>query len=49
MSVVIGKGIAMARVNKEKYTSDSELFIDIRGKKFKAQKHKGPFVKGGHK
>lgn len=49
MSVVMGKGIAMARVSKEKYTSDSELFIDIRGKKFKAQKHKGPFVKGGHK
>ncbi|MBC74881.1 MAG: glycine cleavage system protein T [Halobacteriovoraceae bacterium] len=49
MSVVLGKGVAMARVNKEKYTSDSELFIDIRGKKFKANRHKGPFVKGGHK
>ncbi|MCO4755227.1 MAG: glycine cleavage system aminomethyltransferase GcvT [Bacteriovoracaceae bacterium] len=49
MSVVLGKGVAMARMNKEKYNSKSDLYINIRGRKYKAEKHKGPFVMGGHK
>ena len=49
MSVVLNKGVAMARMNKEKYNSKSELYINIRGRKYKAERHKGPFVTGGHK
>ena len=48
-SVTLQKGVAMARIEKDKYNSDLELFINIRGKKYKAKKHKGAFVNGGHK
>lgn len=49
MSVMLGKGVAMARVEKQKYNPKSELFVNIRNKKYQATKHKGPFVNGGHK
>lgn len=49
MSVVLGKGVAMARVEKEKYNPKAELFINIRNKRYPATRHKGAFVKGGHK
>lgn len=49
MSVALGKGVAMARVDKSKYNPKSALFVDIRNKKYEAKKHKGPFVNGGHK
>ncbi len=49
MSVVLGKGIALARVKKELYNSQDEIFVDIRGKKYKTIISKKPFVAGGHK
>jgi aminomethyltransferase len=49
MSVVLGKGIALARVEKALYRKDDEIFIDIRGKKYKTLLSKKAFVTGGHK
>ncbi len=49
MSVVTGKGIAMALVEKEKIPSTKEFLINIRNKFYKANIHSKPFVTGGHK
>lgn len=49
MSVVLGKGIAIARVSKEKYNSEQDIYVDIRGKRYPATKTTKPFVTGGHK
>jgi aminomethyltransferase len=49
MSVALGRGIAIARVDKSLYSAEDELVIDIRGKKYPATINKKPFVSGGHK
>ncbi len=49
MSVVLKKGIAIARIKKDLYDAENQFFIDIRGKKYKAELNKKPFVAGGHK
>lgn len=49
MSVMLNQGVAMARVEKAKYNSKSELYVSIRDKKYHALRHKGAFVNGGHK
>ncbi len=49
MSVVLNQGVAMARVEKQKYNRESKLFVNIRNKKYPAVKKSGPFVTGGHK
>jgi len=49
MSVMTGKGIALALVEKEKFPADKELFISIRDKNYKANYHTKPFISGGHK
>lgn len=49
MSVVLGKGIALARVEKKLYGVDSEIIVDIRGRKYNTLINKKPFVAGGHK
>lgn len=49
MSVVLKKGVALARVKKELFSEDSTLFIEIRNKKYPAQFTKKAFVSGGHK
>lgn len=49
MSVVLGKGIALARVEKNLYNGEENLIVDIRGRKYNAQINKKPFVTGGHK
>jgi aminomethyltransferase len=49
MSVVSGKGIALARIQIEKYPSDEIFMVDIRNKAYAAQLLKKPFVTGGHK
>lgn len=48
MSVMTGQGIAMARVGKGNF-SDHDIFVNIRGKLYKANKVTKPFVTGGHK
>jgi len=49
MSVVLRKGIALARVEKKLYSTDAQINVDIRGRKYTAQINKKPFVAGGHK
>ena len=49
MSVVLNKGIALARIEIAKAPSDEVFFIDIRQKPYPAQLTKKPFVTGGHK
>ncbi len=49
MSVMLKKGVAIARVNQEKFNSEHEFLVDIRGKKYNAQIVTKPFVSGGHK
>ncbi len=49
MSVGLGKGIALARVDKTLYQNTNEVLVDIRGKKYNAEIVKKPFVTGGHK
>jgi aminomethyltransferase len=49
MSVVLGKGVALGRVDKNLYSPDVEINVDIRGRKYSAQILKKPFVTGGHK
>lgn len=49
MSVVLGKGVALARVEKKLYSADAQIIVDIRGRKYNAQINKKPFVTGGHK
>lgn len=49
MSVVLKKGIAIARIDKNLYSADDQIVVDIRGKKYNAHINKKPFVVGGHK
>jgi len=49
MSVVLNKGIAMARIQIDKVPSDEVALVDIRQKPYPAQITKKPFVTGGHK
>lgn len=49
MSVVTGKGIALARIQIDKAPADEVFNIDIRQKSYPAQLVKKPFVTGGHK
>jgi len=49
MSVVLNKGVALARINVDKVPSDEVFFIDIRQKLYPANLVKKSFVTGGHK
>lgn len=49
MSVVLNKGIALARIEIEKAPADEVFLVDIRQKAYPAQLTKKPFVTGGHK
>lgn len=49
MSVMTGKGIALARIEIDKAPKDEVFNIDIRQKPYPAQISKTPFVTGGHK
>lgn len=49
MSVVLGKGIALGLVNVNQLPENNEYYIDIRGKKYFAEKTNKPFVVGSHK
>ncbi len=49
MSVVLNKGVAMARIQIDKVPSDEVVLVDIRQKAYPAQITKKPFVTGGHK
>jgi aminomethyltransferase len=49
MSVVLNKGIALARIHIDKVPQDEVFSIDIRQKAYPAQLTKKPFVTGGHK
>lgn len=49
MSVMTGKGVALARIEIDKAPKDEVFNIDIRQKSYPAQLTKKPFVTGGHK
>lgn len=49
MSVVTGKGIAMALVEKEKNPKDKKYLINIRNTNYEANLHTKAFITGGHK
>lgn len=49
MSVVLNKGIALARIQIDKAPKDEVFLVDIRSKAYPAQLVKKPFVTGGHK
>jgi aminomethyltransferase len=49
MSVILNKGIALARIEIDKAPSDEVFIIDIRQRPYPAQLTKKPFVTGGHK
>jgi len=49
MSVVTGKGVALALVEKDKAPKDKKYFINIRNTKYEALYHAKAFVNGGHK
>jgi aminomethyltransferase len=49
MSVVLNKGIALARIQIDKYPEDEIFLVDIRQKPYPALLTKKPFVTGGHK
>jgi aminomethyltransferase len=49
MSVVLNKGIAIARVQKDKYTKDENYQIEIRNKRITINTTTKAFVSGGHK
>ena len=49
MSVVTGKGIALALVEKAKAPQDKKYLINIRNSNYEAQVHTKAFVSGGHK
>jgi glycine cleavage system aminomethyltransferase T len=47
---MLGKGIAIARVDKKLYNREHEdFFIEIRNKKYSATKQTKAFYSGGHK
>ncbi len=49
MSVMLKKGIAIARVDKKLYNKETELFVEIRNKKYSATRQTKAFYSGGHK
>ena len=49
MSVVLGQGVALAHVDPDKFSKETELFVNIRNKKYSAKFTTKPFVAGGHK
>lgn len=49
MSVVTGKGIALALIEKAKNPQDKKYLINIRNNNYEAQFHSKAFVTGGHK
>jgi aminomethyltransferase len=49
MSVTLGKGIAIARIEKSKFNKEDQFFVQIRNKKYPATRITKPFVTGGHK
>jgi len=49
MSVCLGKGIALARIEIDKVPADEVFLVDIRQKHYPANLVKKPFVSGGHK
>ena len=49
MSVVLNKGIALARIQIDKVPADEVFLVDIRQKPYPAQLTKKAFVTGGHK
>lgn len=49
MSVVLNKGVALARIDIDKVPQDEVFLVDIRQKPYAAQLVKKPFVTGGHK
>lgn len=49
MSVVLNKGIALARIKNDMFPQDEIFNVDIRQKPYAALLTKKPFVTGGHK
>jgi aminomethyltransferase len=49
LSVILNKGVALARIEIDKVPLDEVFFVDIRQKPYLAQMTKKPFVTGGHK
>jgi aminomethyltransferase len=49
MSVVTGKGIALALIEKEKNPKDKKYLINIRNTNYEATYHSKAFINGGHK
>ena len=49
MSVILNKGVALARIEIDKASTDEVFMVDIRQKPYMAQITKKPFVNGGHK
>jgi aminomethyltransferase len=49
MSVILNKGIAIARVQKDKYNKDENYQVEIRNKKMPIITTTKAFVSGGHK
>jgi aminomethyltransferase len=49
MSVITGKGIAMALVEKDKNPKDKKYLINIRATNYEANFHSKAFITGGHK
>ncbi len=49
MSVVTGKGVALALVEKSKMPTDKKYLINIRNTNYEANYHSKAFVNGGHK
>lgn len=49
MSVSLKKGIAFARISKEKLDTTNEFYVNIRDKKYNATRVMKAFVQGGHK
>jgi aminomethyltransferase len=49
MSPTLGRGIALALVEREKFPENKKFFVNIRNKYYEAEYHAKPFVTGGHK
>lgn len=49
MSVVLGKGIALAHINSNIKLETAKLFVNIRNRKYEASRTTKAFVTGGHK
>jgi aminomethyltransferase len=48
-SVVLGKGICLAHIERDSWPASKEFSIEIRNRVFPATYHTKPFVTGGHK